>query len=66
MEKDYDRANKQYLQVTCDLIPLAVLKLYNGKNVSMTGVVTCDLIPLAVLKRVVPTGPNGDSNNGHM
>jgi len=38
-------------QVTCDLIPLAVLKpdkyyaLYRIENV-----VTCDLIPLAVLK----------------
>ena len=39
------------IAVTCDLIPLAVLKLACDKHHGISAlVVTCDLIPLAVLK----------------
>ena len=38
-------------EVTCDLIPLAVLKPdENSSDITVTEQVTCDLIPLAVLK----------------
>ena len=36
--------------VTCDLIPLAVLKLGVISAYTNDNTVTCDLIPLAVLK----------------
>ena len=47
--------------VTCDLIPLAVLK--HGKIVCMRAdkVVTCDLIPLAVLKLGVISAYTNDN-----
>ena len=37
-------------QVTCDLIPLAVLKHEEDVHDGLCSAVTCDLIPLAVLK----------------
>ena len=37
-------------RVTCDLIPLAVLKLHDAQDPHGYSIVTCDLIPLAVLK----------------
>ena len=40
-------------RVTCDLIPLAVLKLENPDSFAERVDVTCDLIPLAVLKQTM-------------
>ena len=52
--------------VTCDLIPLAVLKLiYAAFDGVATGIVTCDLIPLAVLK-LAGSIVNMTKKKGHM
>ena len=54
-------------EVTCDLIPLAVLKLAkmfrNGKSDTH---VTCDLIPLAVLKRAILCDRNDIVTESHV
>ena len=43
-------AHRWFPPVTCDLIPLAVLKRHNSLQHQSPHQVTCDLIPLAVLK----------------
>ena len=54
-----------FRRVTCDLIPLAVLKPTENCRFRNMLEVTCDLIPLAVLKRVgVSLAPLRDG--GHM
>ena len=51
--------------VTCDLIPLAVLKLNKPHKTARLFLVTCDLIPLAVLK-LAGNPPLGEKSASHM
>ena len=44
------REDNALILVTCDLIPLAVLKPKHRNGHHRRYLVTCDLIPLAVLK----------------
>ena len=54
-------------RVTCDLIPLAVLKPDLIRRIEESKfIVTCDLIPLAVLKRIQDGASRADGLVSHV